>query len=257
MAVWKFASCDGCQLSLLDCEEELLRIAEFVEISYFMEATSKEGAGPYDISLVDGSITTAHDRERIVEVRKQSAFLVTLGTCATTGGIQALRNQATVTDYLSYVYSHPEFISTLDRSTPISAHVKVDYELQGCPVSKKQLAELLSAYLFGRKPNIGAHSVCVECKIRDNVCVMVAHGIPCLGPVTHSGCGALCPTYSRSCYGCYGPKETPHGLSFAKWSVEKLRESPERLARAFQTFYNASESFRQTSRELEKMKSQK
>ena len=212
LAVWKFASCDGCQLSLLDCEDELLMLADRVEIAHFVEASSATVQGPYDISIVEGSITTAHDAERIQEVRRNSRVLITIGACATAGGIQALRNFADVEDFTAIVYASPDYINTLSASTPISAHVPVDFELNGCPINKQQLLEVIGAHLAGRRPRVRAHSVCVECKRRGTVCVMVAHGTPCLGPVTHAGCGALCPAYDRGCYGCYGPMESPeHG----------------------------------------------
>jgi sulfhydrogenase subunit delta len=243
LAVWKFASCDGCQLSLLDCEDELLAIAGAVEISYFLEASSATVDGPYDISLVEGSITTPHDAERIRVVRAQSRALITIGACATSGGIQALRNFADVEEFTRIVYANPDYISTLATSTPISASVPVDFELQGCPISKQQLLEVINAYLNGRRPRIRAHSVCVECKRRGNVCVMVAHGTPCLGPVTHAGCGALCPSFNRGCYGCYGPMETPNTASLDSWSGLDDRD----LVRVYRTFNALREPFREAS----------
>jgi len=244
LAVWQFASCDGCQLSLLDCEDELLAVAGAVEIAYFLEATRAEGAGPYDLSLVEGSITTPHDVERIKEVRRQSKALVTIGACATAGGIQALRNFADVKEFTSVVYAHPEYISTLATSTPISAHVPVDFELRGCPINKMQLVEVLSAFLARRKPVTPAHSVCVECKLKGNVCVMVAHGTPCLGPVTHAGCGALCPSYDRGCYGCFGPMETPNTVSLSK-ELAGLGVSERDLQRIYRTFNANADEFRE------------
>lgn len=208
LAVWKFASCDGCQLSLLDCEDELLAVAGQVRIAQFLEATRTVLGGPYDVSLVEGSITTPEDAERIRRVRAVSRTLVTLGACATAGGVQALRNYADVGEFTSVVYAHPEYISTLATSTPIGAHVTVDYELHGCPIDRRQLLEVLGALLVGRKPNIPAHSVCFECKQKHNVCVVVAHGMPCLGPVTRAGCGALCPAFQRGCFGCFGPSDS-------------------------------------------------
>ncbi len=198
LAVWKFASCDGCQLSLLDCEDELLAVAGEVEIANFPEASRALVKGPYDLSLVEGSITTPHDAERIHRVRRASKFLVTIGACATAGGIQALRNFKDVNQFISIVYATPKYIETLDKSTPIADHVYVDFELRGCPINKHQLVEVISAYLHGRKPNTPAHSVCVECKQRGTVCVMVARGTPCLGPVTHAGCGAICERIERA-----------------------------------------------------------
>jgi sulfhydrogenase subunit delta len=236
LAVWKFASCDGCQLSVLDCEDELLALAGRVDLAYFLEASSAPVRGPYDLSLVEGSITTPEDAERIRRVRADSRRLVTIGACATAGGIQALRNFADVEDFLAAVYASPEYVSTLDTSTPISAHVRVDYELHGCPIDKHQLLEVISAFLNERRPAVASHSVCVECKRRGNVCVMVAHGTPCLGPITHAGCGALCPSYDRGCYGCFGPAEAPNPDSLGSWLVEQgLTERD--LVRLHRTFY--------------------
>jgi sulfhydrogenase subunit delta len=235
LAVWKFASCDGCQLSLLDCEDELLALAGEVEIAYFVEARRATVEGPYDLSLVEGSITTAHDAERIREVRRQSRHLVTIGACATAGGIQALKNFADVEGFVAAVYASPQYISTLETSTPISAHVPVDYELHGCPINKRQLLEVITAFLHGRRPSISSASVCMECKRRGNVCVMVAHGTPCLGPVTHAGCGALCPSYDRGCYGCFGPMETPNTVSLTR-QLKVLGMGDPGVERVFRTF---------------------
>jgi coenzyme F420-reducing hydrogenase gamma subunit len=246
LAVWKFASCDGCQLSLLDCEDELLALTDELEIAYFVEASRAAVKGSYDLSLVEGSITTPHDAERIQQVRRASKFLVTIGACATAGGIQALRNFQDVKEFTSLVYASPEYIQTLNTSTPISAHIHVDFELQGCPINKNQLLEVISAYLHERKPNVLAHSVCMECKLSGTVCVMVARGTPCLGPVTHAGCGALCPSYQRGCYGCYGPKETPNTSSLSNWWTGLGVDKPG-LVRAYRTFNANAEAFRKES----------
>ena len=246
LAVWKFASCDGCQLTVLNLEDELLPLAGEVEIAHFLEASRATARGPYDLSLVEGSISTAHDAERIRQIRERSRFLVTIGACATAGGIQALRNFKDVKDFISIVYARPEYIATLDRSTPIADHVQVDFELRGCPIDRGQLLEVLTAFLHGRRPNIPAHSVCVECKRRGVVCVMVARGVPCLGPVTHAGCGALCPAHDRGCYGCFGPMETPNTASLSAW-WRKLGVTDDGLVRAFRTFNANAPEFRKES----------
>jgi sulfhydrogenase subunit delta len=246
LAVWKFASCDGCQLSVLDCEDELLALAGEVDIAYFLEASSAPAAGPYDLSLVEGSVTTPEDAERIRRVRRQSRRLVTIGACATSGGIQALRNFADVEDFVAAVYASPEYVSTLATSTAISEHVHVDYELHGCPIDKLQLLEVISAFLNERRPAIASHSVCVECKRAGNVCVMVAHGTPCLGPVTHAGCGALCPSYHRGCYGCFGPMETPRPEALSPW-LSSLGMQEVDLVRVYRTFNANAEPFRSES----------
>jgi sulfhydrogenase subunit delta len=244
LAVWKFASCDGCQLSLLDCEDELLAVAGAVDIAYFPEATSHTAPGPFDLSLVEGSITTPHDAERIREVRAQSKALVTIGACATAGGIQALRNFRDHAAMMAMVYARPDYIATLATSTAIADHVQVDFELRGCPIDKHQLLEVISAYLHGRKPNVAHHAVCIECKLRGHVCVVVAHGTPCLGPVTHDGCGALCPGYARGCYGCFGPSDAPRTQPLADQLIA-LGTPRGEVRRLFSTFNAAAPAFRE------------
>ncbi len=246
LAVWKFASCDGCQLTLLNCEDELLELAGEVEIAYFLEATRAVVEGPYDLSLVEGSVTTADDAERIRQVRQSSRRLVTIGACATAGGIQALRNFSDVAEFRAAVYAQPEYVETLATSTPISAHVPVDFELRGCPIDRVQLLEVIAAFLQRRKPRISGESVCMECKRRGNVCVTVAHGTPCLGPVTHAGCGALCPSYDRGCYGCFGPAETTNTVSLSGRLLE-LGMTERDVHRVFRTFNAASPAFAEES----------
>ncbi len=217
LAVWKFASCDGCQLSLLDCERELLAVADRLTIASFPEASSAFVEGPYDVSLVEGSISTPDDVARIERIREQSGALITIGACATAGGIQALRNGAEVEDFMAIVYAHPEYISTLATSTAVADHVTVDFELRGCPIDRAQLLEVITAFVTHRPPNISSTTVCTECKARAIPCVMVAEGTPCLGPVTHAGCRALCPSYRRGCYGCFGPSESANTASLDAW----------------------------------------
>lgn len=247
LAVWKFASCDGCQLSLLDCEDELLALSEVIDFANFPEASRDIRPGPYDLSLVEGSVTTPHDAERIQEVRKKSRYLVTIGACATAGGIQSLRNFSNVSEYIKAVYASPDYISTLATSTPISAHIKVDYELQGCPPNKHQLVHVIKSFLAGKKPNIPNESVCVECKKKGNVCVLVASGTPCLGPVTHAGCGALCPSYNRGCYSCYGPKEHANVDTLSNWLKEERGMKAADVGRSLRSIYAAKDEFRKVS----------
>jgi len=245
LAVWKLASCDGCQLTLLDCEDELLNLAGAVEIAHFTEASSREVEGPYDVSLVEGSVTTERDARRIVEIREASRVLVSIGACATAGGIQALRNFADVAEFTSVVYAHPQYISTLATSTPVADHVTVDFELRGCPIDRRQLLELLTALLAGRKPQIPSHSVCYDCKLRGTACVMVARGTPCLGPVTQAGCGAICPAFGRGCYGCFGPVATPN-LPALGAELRRHGMTEKDLRRVFATFNAAAPALADT-----------
>jgi len=252
LAVWKFASCDGCQLTVLSCEDELLTLANQIEIAYFPEASSAVIKGPYDLSLVEGSITTPHDAERIQKIRSSSRRLVTIGACATAGGIQALRNFRDVKEFMSIVYARPEYISTLATSTAIANHVKVDFELRGCPINKTQLLEVINAFIHDRAPTVPPHSVCLDCKRKGVVCVMVARAVPCMGPVTHTGCGVLCPSYARGCYGCFGPKENPNTESLAKWFVRYGTDRGD-VVRLFRNFNSAAPPFREESERQEKL----
>jgi sulfhydrogenase subunit delta len=252
LAVFKFASCDGCQLSLLDCEDELLAVAEAVEIAYFPEASSRMEPGPYDVTLVEGSITTPHDAERIQEVRKLSKVVVTIGACATSGGIQSLRNWASHEDYLKCVYATPEYISSLATSTPIADHIRVDYELRGCPINRHQLLTVLLDLIHGRKPRLPSHSVCLDCKRRGTVCIEVAQGVPCLGPITHAGCGAICPSYDRGCYGCFGPAAQPNCDSMVNHYVA-MGVTKETLLPLLRNYNAQAEEFRIASNRVAAM----
>ena len=241
LAVFKFASCDGCQLSILNLEEDLLAIGQALDLAYFPEASSDMKPGPYDIALVEGSITTAEDAHRILELRQQTKVLITIGACATAGGIQALRNWADVESFKQAVYPTPEYIQSLSTSTPISEHVHVDFELWGCPIDKHQLLRAITDLVIGVQPRLPGDSVCLECKRRGNVCVLVAKGIPCLGPVTRTGCGAICPGMGRDCYGCFGPCEgerkgpglPPNTASLATRFHRDLQLIPAEVVRRF------------------------
>ncbi len=250
LAVFKFSSCDGCQLTLLNAEDELLEICGALEVALFAEATSKAMPGPYDVALVEGSITTEEDIERIRQVRKDSKFVVTIGACATAGGIQALRNWAEVEEYEAQVYPSPEYIQVLAKSTPVSVHIPVDFELHGCPIHKGQLIEVITSLLAGRIPHLPMHSVCMECKALGTVCGLIVHGPPCLGPVTRSGCGALCPSFHRGCYGCFGPlpKANVDAL-VAQMRAANMKD--ERILNILRGFTGYAEEFRATAEKLE------
>jgi sulfhydrogenase subunit delta len=243
LAVFKFASCDGCQLQLLSCEEELLTIADQVDIVHFLEASSHIEPGPYDIALIEGSITTAADRDRIQDIRAQSEYLITIGACATAGGIQALKNWGDRNDFMRCVYAEPTYIDTLSTSTAIADHVPVDFELRGCPIDKHQLLEVLSALLKGQRPKTATHSVCLDCKRRGTVCVVVAREEICLGPITQSGCGAICPTYNRGCYGCFGPAAQPNCQSLSDQYLAS-GAAPQQLVQLLRNFNAGAPAFR-------------
>jgi sulfhydrogenase subunit delta len=249
VGVVKMASCDGCQLTILDLEDELLAIGERFDIVEFPEASSLRSHGPFDVLLVEGSISTPDQAVEIVELRAQARLLVTIGACASYGGIQALRNWSDHDVFRAAVYAHPEFIDSLATATPVSEHVKVDAELHGCPISPEQLREVLVSVAVGHRPQIREESVCIECKRRGTVCVMVAQGIPCLGPVTQSGCGALCPTFGRGCYGCFGPREQANTSSLSHTFMAGGREG-EDISRLFAGFTGWAPPFRAVVREF-------
>jgi len=255
LAVCKFTSCDGCQLNVLNMEDELLTLGEAIDIAYFPEASSRMTPGPYDIVLIEGSITTPEDAPRIIEIRNQAKILVTIGACATAGGIQALRNWGNVQAFKRAVYPIPEYIQSLSTSTPISEHVQVDYELWGCPIDRYQLLNVLTNLLAGVEPRIPAHSVCLECKRQGHVCVLVTKGLPCLGPVTRTGCGAICPQMARECYGCFGPAENtsqspgvpPNTSSLAQQFHQQCQIISQDMVRRFRGINGYVRPFREES----------
>lgn len=250
LAVFKFASCDGCQVSVLNLEEAFLELAERFEVALFLEASSRSDDGPYDVALVEGSITTPADAERICRIRERTRTLITIGACATAGGIQALRNVADVAEWRRHVYPRPEWIEALATSTPIAEHVRVDHQIHGCPVNPEQVLRVLTRALLGTRPDLPGASVCLECKRRGNVCVMVAKDIPCMGPVTRAGCGAICPSLGRDCYACFGPSDDPNGEQLAqRFLTLGLRRRS--VARRFRGLEGWSPAFRRVADRLE------
>jgi sulfhydrogenase subunit delta len=250
VAVFKMASCDGCQLQLLDAEEVLLELAGAIDIVNFAEASSHIEPGPYDVTLVEGSVSTPEMEEQIKRIREQSNVLITIGACATSGGVQALRNIASTEAFVRAVYPTPAYVKTLERSHPISDFVKVDYELTGCPIDRGELLGALSALLAGSAPRLSSSPVCVECKRRGYVCVVVARGEPCLGPVTRTGCGALCPAFGRGCYGCFGPSQPPNTDALARRFVA-LGLTPKQAADRFRFITGWAPPFREAADALE------
>lgn len=247
LAVLKLASCDGCQLQLLHCEDELLLLANRVETVLFNEATSRrDDGGPVDLTLVEGSVSTAEQLAQLRDIRQRSRYLVSIGACATAGGIQALRNFRDVDEFIRIVYAEPSYIDTLATSTPVADHVKVDFELRGCPIDKGQLLEVITAFLVGRKPAVRNESVCMECKRSGHECILVTRAEPCLGPVTHAGCGALCPGFNRGCYGCFGPKERAAASALAaRFAADGM--VPEERLRRFRGIAGWAKAFREAS----------
>jgi coenzyme F420-reducing hydrogenase gamma subunit len=251
VAVYKFSSCDGCQLAILCLEDELLTLAEKVDIANFLEARSRVVDGPYDITFVEGSITTEEERERIQRIRENSKYLVAIGACAVSGGIQALRNWIHVDAFVQAIYATPEHIHTLATSTPIADHVHVDLELSGCPVNKRQLLTVIASLLRGRIPDVPPHAVCIDCKLNGTPCVMVAQDVVCLGPLTRTGCNALCPSFGRGCYGCFGPSDMSKPETLAEHLKGRRTATPE-IIRRLRGINGWSPKFRAATEKLEK-----
>ncbi|MFV8750264.1 oxidoreductase [Nannocystaceae bacterium ST9] len=252
LGVFKLASCDGCQLTLLDLEDELLAIAGAIDIVHFPEAGPIADAHDrFDLVLVEGSVSTPEQLIELREIRARASKLITIGACATAGGVQALRNFSDHAEFARVVYARPDYVASLATSTAVAAHVPVDFELRGCPISKFQLLELISATLAGRRPDIADESVCMECKRAGNVCVMVVGDQACLGPVTHAGCGALCPKFSRGCFGCFGPKEHANTASLADHFHAVQGRPHEQLVRVHRLITGWSEAFRAESERQE------
>lgn len=242
VAVHKFSSCDGCQLAFLNAGEALVTLSTLVNLVHFAEAGYLDEEAEVDIAFVEGSISTPQELERIRKVRKRSRYLITIGACATAGGLQALRNMHDARQWIEGIYAQPQYIELLASSTPIGEHVKVDLELWGCPVNSRQVLTAVRSLLFGVSPHEEQEKVCLECKRRQQVCVLVAKGEPCMGPVTRSGCGAICPSVGRECYACYGPSERPNTAALAN-RFTGLGLQPNDIARRFRFINNHAEAF--------------
>ena len=247
IAVHKFSSCDGCQLAFLNAGEALVTLATLVDIVHFAEAGYFDEETAVEVAFVEGSISTPQELARIKAVREKSAYLVTIGACATAGGLQALRNMHDHRQWIDGIYAQPETIELLAASTPVAEHVKVDLELWGCPVSGRQVLDAVRSLLFGVLPREEQDKVCLECKRRQHVCVMVTKGEPCMGPVTRTGCGAICPSVGRDCYACYGPSERPNTAALAN-RFEGLGLQPDDIARRFLFINSHAEPFRTEGR---------
>ncbi len=249
VAIHKFSSCDGCQLALLNLGEGLLDLARQFEFVHFAEFGVVDEDAEADIAIVEGSVSTPHEVERIRAIRARSRYLIALGACATSGGIQALRNLHDAPAWTRAIYAQPQHIETLDRASPLAAFARVDLELWGCPVNAWQLLAVLRDLLSGVAPTISHDKLCQECKRIGATCVMVAQGLPCMGPVTQTGCGVLCPKAGRDCYGCFGPAEHANGAALAA-QFGQLGLSAADVARRFGSINSAAEAFAPHAQEL-------
>ncbi|MBT3878821.1 MAG: NADH:ubiquinone oxidoreductase [Candidatus Scalindua sp.] len=208
VAFFSFSSCEGCQLVVLTIEEQLLELVNLIDIVSFREAMS-EKSEDYDIVFVEGSITTTSEIERIKKIRNTAKVIIALGACATIGGVNCLKNQFEMEKVKDIVYGEKAGDYETIPARPIEAVIKVDYWIQGCPIDKDEFIEVTKALLLGKKPRIPEYPVCVECQMRENVCLF-EKGMVCMGPVTRAGCKAICPTYNDGCTGCRGLIDDPN-----------------------------------------------
>ena len=238
VAFFDFTSCEGCQLQKLNCEDEILDILGAVEVVNFREATSVR-RDDYDIAFIEGSISTPTCVERIKKIRENAKVLVTLGACASTGGLNMLKNFQPLDKVREYVYGDKAgYFDTLPVR-PVDQVVKVDYKVYGCPMDKADYLSVVKALLSGREPKLAKYPVCVECKMRENAC-RYDFNETCLGPVTRAGCGARCPSNNFICFGCRGLVDNPK--TDASNDVLKDRGlSAQDVLRKYRLFYGYSE----------------
>ncbi len=208
VAFFDFTSCEGCQLTVVDSLQTHLDLLNAVEIVNFREAMSERGED-YAVAFVEGSITRASDEARLKKIREQASVLVALGACAHIGGINAIKNLAPLDDVRRYVYGDKADWYETYAARPISAVVPVDAFIPGCPIDREEFIRVVKALLLGKKPPIPDYPMCVECKLKENICMFDKGGF-CLGPITRAGCGAICPSYGDGCEGCRGLIPNPN-----------------------------------------------
>lgn len=205
IGIFSFTCCEGCQLEILNCEDELLDIAGAVDIVSFGMAQSNNPDVEMDVAFVEGTIVQADEVEVLKKIRERSRLLIAIGACATYGGVAAIDRDRDREELKRIVYGKDgDFIPSITPS-PLYEHVKVDFSLQGCPIEKNQFIKTVGYLLHGDLPILPEYSLCTECKRKENECVLVHHKIPCLGPITMAGCDARCPTHYQGCDGCFGP----------------------------------------------------
>jgi len=245
VAVYKFTGCAGCQMEFLRLEDELLELTKKIEFVYFMMIQNRDELERYDICFVEGSVSTPRELEEIKMIRANTRTLVAFGDCAVTGCVPSIRNWLSQSEAEKVVYKDTSPIRSF-KVGGIGEYVPVDLTLPGCPPHKNMILEAITASLLEIRPDLRMHSVCVECKLRENVCILTSLGKACMGPVTRAGCGAICPTYGRECEGCYGPMSDASPASLAA-EFHKLGVSSQDLVRKFRKYAGTSKEFEEVS----------
>jgi sulfhydrogenase subunit delta len=220
IAVFDFACCEGCQLQIVNLEEEILDLLGGADVVEWREAMSEQ-SDEYDIAIIEGSITRPEDEARIKEIRSRAGVLIALGACATIGGINKLKNNFDLDEVKTCVYGadakKPHLATAMTKA--VDEVVKVDFKVEGCPIDRKEFTYIVRCLLMGKTPEIPEYPVCVECKANGNPCLW-EQGEVCLGPIIKAGCGARCPSNSHRCFGCRGYVDNPN-VNAAKDVIEK------------------------------------
>ena len=205
LAYVRFTSCSGCQLMLLNCEEQLAAIDGIVEVVAFDMASSRpDDEGGLDVVLIEGSISRPEELVALLKLRRRSEILVAVGACALTGGVNALAGGDRIA-LCEDVYGECARDKMTFAPQPLSRFVRVDMQIAGCPPERSEYLRLLGSLARGGLPALPEYAVCMECRQRENLCLLIEARQPCLGPVTRAGCNALCPSFGVICEGCRGP----------------------------------------------------
>lgn len=236
LAFFSFTCCEGCQLAVLSCEDELPDILSLVKIVNFREAIDQK-SDDYDIAFVEGSITRKEEVRKLKKIRKHAKIVVALGACSSTGGLNCLKNRFPMDEVKREVYGKDAGKSERFDTLPtraIDEIIPVDYYLHGCPISKKEFLHLTTSLLLGKRPDIPNHPVCVECKMAGNICVF-EKGMTCVGPITRAGCEAICVTYGAICWGCRGLVDNPNADAHAE-TLKRYGLTVESVMRKFSLY---------------------
>jgi len=242
IAVFKFTGCAGCQLELLHLEDIFLDLLELFDLTYWAMIKRDNDEKEWDISLVEGGISTPEEIEEIKQIRKKTKYLVAFGDCAISGCIPSIRNWIPQMEAEKIVYTDTSMIHST-KVLGIGEYVKVDALLKGCPPHRNNIVELLKSAVLKIRPRLRSHPVCVECKFSDNLCLITSKKMACMGPVTSAGCGAICPSLNRECEGCFGPMSNPNSSALAS-IFREIGLNEKDIIRKFRKYAGMSSKFR-------------
>ena len=242
VGIFKFTGCAGCQMEIFRMEDQFLNLLKLFDITYWKMAKRNNEEKGWDIALVEGGISTPWEIKEIKCIRKKTKFLVAFGDCAISGCIPSIRNWIPQMESEELVYPDSSSICST-KLHGIGEYVKTDAELKGCPPHRDTIIELLKSAILKIRPRLRKHPVCVECKFNDNPCLITSKKIPCMGPVTSAGCGAICPTLGRECEGCFGPMSNPNAAALAE-IFKDIGLNDEDIKRKFRKYAGMSPEFR-------------